>query len=123
MHVMNQVNQLNMDKTRGQWPYRLACSIGCVPIWIIDMYCSGHDGYLAQHTKFVQSRTVWSIPMYTYRQMMHFPVALNPKNLVGDMFIAVLMAPIPYTPSLCSLGPFGPSPCTLTGKCCTFQWP
>ena len=31
--------------------------------------------------------------------MLHLPVALNPKELVGDMSIAVLMATFPYTPS------------------------
>ena len=31
--------------------------------------------------------------------MLHLPVVLNPKELVGDMSIAVLMANIPYTPS------------------------
>ena len=36
--------------------------------------------------------------------MLHLPVALNPKELVGDMSIAVLMATFPYTPSFSYLG-------------------
>ena len=46
-----------------------------------------------------------AIPMYLHRKMLDFPVAMNPKELVGDMSIAALMATFPYTPSLSSLGP------------------
>ena len=31
-----------------------------------------------------------AIPMYLHKQMLHLPVALNPKELVGGMTIAVL---------------------------------
>ena len=37
-------------------------------------------------------------------KMLHLPVALNPKELVGDMSIAVLLATFPYTPSFSYLG-------------------
>ena len=43
--------------------------------------------------------------MYLDRQNLHLPMALNPKEFVGDMSIAVLMATFPYTQSLSSLGP------------------
>ena len=43
--------------------------------------------------------------MYLHRQLLHLLVALNPKQLVGDMSIAVLMVTFPHTPSLRSLGP------------------
>ena len=36
--------------------------------------------------------------------MLHLPVALNPKELVGNMSIAALMATFPYTPSFSHLG-------------------
>ena len=42
--------------------------------------------------------------MYLHRQLLYLPVALNPKELVGDVSIAVLIAPLPYTPSLSHLG-------------------
>ena len=42
--------------------------------------------------------------MYLHRQLLHLPVALNPKELVGDMSIAVLMATFPHTPSFSYLG-------------------
>ena len=42
--------------------------------------------------------------MYLHSKMLHFPVALNPKELVGDMSIAVLKATFPYTPSFSYLG-------------------
>ena len=45
-----------------------------------------------------------AIPMYLQRKMLHLPVALNPKELVGDMSIALLMATFPYTPSFSYLG-------------------
>ena len=54
---------------------------------------------ISLHTKFELSRTILAIPMYLHRKMLHLPVALNPKELVGDMSIAVLMATFPYTPS------------------------
>ena len=50
-------------------------------------------------TKFELSKTIWAIPMYLHRQMLHIPVDLNPKELVGDMSIAVLMATFPQTTS------------------------
>ena len=34
--------------------------------------------------KFELSMTILAIPMYLHRKMLHFPVALNPKELVGD---------------------------------------
>ena len=37
--------------------------------------------------------------MYLHRQLLHLPVALNLKELVGDLSIAVLMATFPHTPS------------------------
>ena len=42
--------------------------------------------------------------MYLHRKMLHLAVALNPKELVGDVSIAVLMATFPYTPSFSHLG-------------------
>ena len=36
--------------------------------------------------------------------MLHLPVALNTKELVGDMSIAVLLATFPHTPSFSYLG-------------------
>ena len=39
-----------------------------------------------------------------HRKMLQLTVALNPKELVGDMSIAVLMATFPYTPSFSYLG-------------------
>ena len=36
--------------------------------------------------------------------MLHLPVALNPKVLVGNMSLAVLMATFPHTPSFSYLG-------------------
>ena len=36
--------------------------------------------------------------------MLHLPVALNTKELVGDMSIAVLVATFPPTPSFSYLG-------------------
>ena len=43
------------------------------------------------------ARTISAIPMYLHRKMLYLPVALNPKELVGYMSIAVLMATFPYT--------------------------
>ena len=43
--------------------------------------------------------------MYLHRKMLHLPVALNPKEMVGDMSLMALMATFHYTPSLRSLGP------------------
>ena len=45
------------------------------------MYCSSPDCYLTLHTKFELSRTILAIPKYLHRQMLHLPVALNPKEL------------------------------------------
>ena len=42
--------------------------------------------------------------MYLHWKMLHLPVALNLKELVGNMSIAVLMATFPYTPSFSYLG-------------------
>ena len=55
----------------------------------------GPDGHLSLHTKFEPSRTILAIPMYLHRQLLHLPAALNPKELVGDMSIVVLMATFP----------------------------
>ena len=65
---------------------------------------SSLDGHLSPHTKFDLSMTILAIPVYQHRQMLHLSVALNPKELVGDMPIAVLMATFPHTPSFSSLG-------------------
>ena len=42
--------------------------------------------------------------MYLHRKMLHLPVALNPKELVGNISIAVLMASFPYTPRFSYVG-------------------
>ena len=42
--------------------------------------------------------------MYLPRKMLHLPVALNPKEVVGDMSIAILVATFPHTPSFSYLG-------------------
>ena len=36
--------------------------------------------------------------------MLHLPVTLNPKELVGDMSVAVLFTTFPCKPSVSSLG-------------------
>ena len=59
---------------------------------------------ISLHTKFELSRTILAIPMYLHRKMLHLPVALNPKELVGNMSTAILMATFPYTPSFSYLG-------------------
>ena len=38
---------------------------------------------ISLHTKFELLRTILAIPMYLHRMMLHLPVALNPKELVG----------------------------------------
>ena len=41
---------------------------------------------------------------FSHTKLFRGILALNPKELVGDMPIAVLMATFPYTPSFSSLG-------------------
>ena len=42
--------------------------------------------------------------MYLHWKMLLLPVALNPKVLVGNMSLAVLMGTFPHTPSFSYLG-------------------
>ena len=64
----------------SQTPYP---SVGVI---IISQYCLPQKYYMISlHTKFELSRTILAIPMYLHRKMLHLPVALNPKELVGDM--------------------------------------
>ena len=64
----------------SQTPYP---SVGVI---IISQYCLPQKCYMISlHTKFELSRTILAIPMYLHRKMLHLPVALNPKELVGDM--------------------------------------
>ena len=41
--------------------------------------------------------------MYLYRQMLHIPVALIPKEMLGNMSAVVLIPTFPYSPSLGTL--------------------
>ena len=41
--------------------------------------------------------------MCLQRQMLHLPVTLNPKEMVGDLSGVVLLPTLPYTPSLSTL--------------------
>ena len=43
------------------------------------------------------------IPSYLHVQMMHFPVTLNPKEMVGDLSRVVLLPTFPYTAFLSTL--------------------
>ena len=67
---------------------------------------SGPDGQLSLQTKFELSRTILAIPMYLLRQMLPLPVAMNPKELVCDMSIVVLMAKASTVHLLVKFPPF-----------------
>ena len=53
----------------------------------------GHQ--LTLHTKFLLSRTNYTILTYLMRQMLHLPVALNPKEAVSNIFKSVLDINLP----------------------------
>ena len=90
--------------------------------------CWGHfwSGLVAHtflHIKFEQSLSFYCIPTYLHGQMLHMPVALNPKEMLGNMSAVVLIPTFPWSPSLSTLWPSSASPCTCTGRCSTSQWP